>query len=78
MLNLTPFLTPEWSTDAFVKLFGYPWYFLSQCGIFVPTSLFLHVAFNTLLSLYRSFTVNKSHKKTNFSPFCFWLYFLWN
>ena len=36
MLNITPFFTPEWFTSYFIKLFGYPCYFLTQCGIISP------------------------------------------
>ena len=57
MLNLTPFFSPDWLTDAFIKLFGYPCYILTQCGIYFSTALFLQFAFNTLFSIYRSFTV---------------------
>ena len=37
LLNLTPLFTPTWFFDAFIALFGYPCYILTQCGIF-----FLH------------------------------------
>ena len=43
MLNLTPFFSPDWFTDAFIKLFGYSCYFLSQCGIYFSTALFLQL-----------------------------------
>ena len=39
MLKLTPFFLPEWFTDAFIKLFRYPCYILTQCGIYFSTSL---------------------------------------
>ena len=57
MLNLTPFFSTEWFTDAFIKIFGYPCYILTQCGIHVSTALFLQFAFETLPSIYRLFTV---------------------
>ena len=41
MLNLTPFFSPDWFTDAFIKVFGYPCCILTQCGIYVSTALFL-------------------------------------
>ena len=63
MLNLTPFFSPDWFTDAFIKLFGYPCYILTQCGIYFSTALFLQFAFNTLFSIYRSFTVRNLLKK---------------
>ena len=63
MLNLTPLFCPDWFTDAFIKLFGYPCYILTQCGIYFSTALFLQFAFNTLFSIYRSFTVRNLLKK---------------
>ena len=63
MLNLTPFFYPDWFTDAFIKIFGYPCYILIQCGIYFSTDLLLQFAFNTLLSVYRSFTVKNLLKK---------------
>ena len=66
MLNLTPFFSPDWFTDAFIKLFGYPCYILTQCGIYFSTALFLQFAFNTLFSIYRSFTVRNLLKKQIF------------
>ena len=63
MLNSTPFFSPDWFTDAFIKLFGYPCYILTQCGIYFSTALFLQFAFNTLFSIYRSFTVRNLLKK---------------
>ena len=63
MLNLNPFFCFYWFTDAFIKLFGYPCYILTQCGIYFCTALFLQFAFNTLLSIYRSFSVKNLLKK---------------
>ena len=37
LINLTPFFTPTWFSDAFIALLGYPSYILTQCGIY-----FLH------------------------------------
>ena len=62
MLNLTPF-SPDSFTDAFIKFFGYPCYFLTQFGIYFSTALFLQFALNTLFSIYRSFTVRNWPKK---------------
>ena len=33
LLNLTPLFTSSWFADAFITLFGYPSYNLTQCGI---------------------------------------------
>ena len=63
MLNLNPFFSPDWFTDAFIKLFGYPCYILTPCGIYFFTALFLQFVFNTLISFNRSFTVRNLLKK---------------
>ena len=34
LLDLTPLFTPTWFSDAFIALFGYPYYILTQCGIY--------------------------------------------
>ena len=33
IINLTPLFTPTWFSDAFIALFGYPCYILTQCGV---------------------------------------------
>ena len=66
MLNSTPFFSPDWFTDAFINLFGYACYILTQCGIYFSTALFLQFAFSTFFSIYRSFTVrNLLEKQTS-------------
>ena len=30
LINLTPLFTPTWFSDAFIALFGYPYYILTQ------------------------------------------------
>ena len=42
LLNLTPLFTASCSADAFITLFGYRCYILTQCGIYFSTYLFLH------------------------------------
>ena len=59
MLNLTPFSTPEWFTDAFIEHFGHPCYISIQCGNQFSHCFFPQFALNTLLKLYSSFTVKK-------------------
>ena len=41
LINLTPRFTPTWFSDAFITLFGYPCYILTQCGIYFSTFLFV-------------------------------------
>ena len=50
--NLTPFLTFTWFFDAFISLFGYPCYILTQCGIFVSTIFFIQTTIRLLIKLY--------------------------
>ena len=78
MLNLTPFCSPDWFTDAFIKLFGYPCYILSQCEIYFSTALFLPFAFNTLTSIYCSFTVRNLLKKKISVVSALGFVFFWN
>ena len=59
MLNLTPFSTTDWFTNAFIELFGYACYNLMQCGIYLFTALFLQFAFDTIFILYRYLTITK-------------------
>ena len=47
LFTLTPHFTPTWFSDAFIALFGYPCYILTQCGIYFSTDLFLQ----TMLTL---------------------------
>ena len=34
LITLTPLFTPTWFSHAFITLFGYPFYILTQCGIY--------------------------------------------
>ena len=34
LINLTPLFTPTWFSDAFLTIFGYPRYFLTQCVLY--------------------------------------------
>ena len=43
LLNLLPLFNPNWFSQAFIKLFGYPCYILTQCGIYFSTFLFIRV-----------------------------------
>ena len=67
MTTCFAFLTPEWFTDAFNKLLGYPCWILTHCGIYVTTVLFLRFAFNALLTLQRSFSVKRNPKSKSLS-----------
>ena len=47
LINLTPLFTPTWLFDAFIALFGYPCYILTQCGIYFSTFLFVQATLKT-------------------------------
>ena len=40
MLNITPVFTPDWFSDAFTKLLGYPFTSLTQSLIYFPMFFF--------------------------------------
>ena len=50
MLNLL-FFTSEWFTIAFISLFGYPCFHLTQYGLYFSTAFVIQFLFNTLLSI---------------------------
>ena len=54
-----PFFSAQWFVDEFIKVFGYPAYILTQCGILFSTFLFLHTIFSFLLSCFKTFKVKK-------------------
>ena len=51
LTNLTPLFTPTWFSDAFIALFGYPCYILTQCGICFSTFLFLQATLTLIIKL---------------------------
>ena len=54
LLNLTPFFTPTWFSDAFIALFGYPCNILTQCGIYFSTFLFVQATITLIIKLYKN------------------------
>ena len=60
LYNVTPpFCTPTWFSDAFIALFGYPCYILTQCGIYFSTYLFLQTMLTLIVKLYK--TISKKY-----------------
>ena len=53
LLNLTPPFTPTLFSDAFIALFGYPCYILTQCGIYFSTFLFVQSTLTLFVKLYK-------------------------
>ena len=62
-LNLTPLFTPTWFSDAFIALFGYPCYILTQCGIYFSTFLFVQATLTLIVKLYKTISIKYSLKK---------------
>ena len=57
LLNLTPLFTPTWFSDAFIAFFGYPWYILTQCGIYFSTFLFVQATLTLIVKLYKTISI---------------------
>ena len=58
LINLTPLFTPTWFSDAFIALFGYPCYILTQCGKYFSTFLFVKATITLLVKLYKTIILN--------------------
>ena len=57
LMNLTPLFTPSWFADAFITLFGYPCYLLTQCGIHFSTFLFIQALLPLLIKIYKTISI---------------------
>ena len=68
MLNLTPFFTPTWFSDAFIALIGYPCYIITQCGIYFFTFLFVQATITLIIKLYKTISI-KYNLKNNITLF---------
>ena len=68
LLNLTPLFTPTWFSDAFIALFGYPCYILTQSGMYFSTFLFVQATLTLIVKLYKTIS-NKYNLKNNFTLF---------
>ena len=66
LLKLTPLFTPTWFSDAFIALFGYPCYILTQCGIYFPTFFFVQATLTLIVKLYKTLSI-KYNLKNNFT-----------
>ena len=67
LINLIPLFTPTWFSDAFIALFGYPCYVLTQCGIFFSTFLFIQATITLIIKLYKTIFI-KYNKINNKKP----------
>ena len=68
LFNLTPLFTPTWFSDAFIELFGYPCYILTQCGIYFSTFLFIQATLTLIIKLYKTISI-KYNLKVNITLF---------
>ena len=66
LLNLLPLFNPDWFSQAFIKLFGYPCYVLTQCGIYFSTFLFVREVLIFLLKFYGTISI-KYNLQSNIS-----------
>ena len=49
LINLTPLFTPTWFSDAFITLFEFSCYILTQCGFHFSTYLFVQLMLTLIL-----------------------------
>ena len=66
LLNLLPIFNPNWFSQAFIILIGYPCYILTQCGIYFSTFLFIRAVLIFLLRFYRTNSI-KYNLQSNIS-----------
>ena len=67
-MNLTPLFTPTWFSDAFIALFGYPCYILTQCSIYFSKFLFVQATLTLIVKLYKTKST-KYNLKNNITLF---------
>ena len=66
LLNFLPLFNPDWFSQAFIKFFGYPFYVLTQCGVYFSTFLFIREVVTFLLIFYRTINI-KYNLQSNIS-----------
>ena len=57
LINLTPLFTPTWFSDAFIALFVYSCYILTQYGICFSTFLFVQATLKVIIKLYKTISI---------------------
>ena len=80
LINLTPLFTPTWFSDAFIALFGYPCFILTQCGIYFSTFLFIQASITLIIKLYKTISIeyNLEHNITLLMGFSTFLLQKWS
>ena len=68
LIILTPLFTPTWFSDAFIELFGYLCYILTQCGIYFSTVFFVQATLTLIVKLYETISI-KYNVKQNITLF---------
>ena len=69
LIILTPIFTPTLFSDAFIALFGYPCYVLTQCGIlYFSTFPFIQATLTLIIKLYKTISI-KYNPKQNLTIF---------
>ena len=58
LLKLTLLFTPTWFSDAFIALFGYPCYILTQCGIYFSTFFLYKLLLHSLSNFTKQYLLN--------------------
>ena len=61
--NPTPHFTPTWFSDAFIALFGYPCFILTQYGIFFSTYLFVQATLTLIIKLNNTISIKYNLKQ---------------
>ena len=60
---LFPPFTPTWFSVAFIALFGYPCYILTQCGINFFTFLFIQITITLIIKLFKTISIKYNLKQ---------------
>ena len=68
LINLTPLFTHTRFSGAFIALFRYPCYILTQCGIYFSTFLFVQATITLFVKLYETISI-KYNLKNNITLF---------
>ena len=63
LINVTPLSSPTWFSDAFIALFGYPCYILTQCGIYISTCLFIQTMLPIIAKHYKTISIKYDPKQ---------------
>ena len=64
----TPLFTPTWFSDAFIALFGYPCYILTQCGKYFSSFFFIQATLFLIIKLFKTISI-KYNLKPNVTKF---------